>query len=145
MPAFAAAAASLGVELTVPERTQSVVLTRMPGRASAMPPRERIAAFAVTGATLAVHLAIPLIEQIVEELTPHYGAGCPAAVVVRASWPEELILRGTLADIAGQVAAAKPERMAMILVGPAIAAEDFAESALYSAGYPRRFRGKEDT
>lgn len=145
VPAFAAAAATLGVELTVPELAQTVVLTRMPGRASAMPAGDRIAAFAATGATLAIHLAIQSIERIVDELTPHYGADCPAAVVVRASWPEELILRGTLADIAAQVAAAKPERMALILVGRAVAAGEFAESALYSAGYRRRFRGTEGT
>lgn len=145
VPAFAAAAATLGMELTVPELAQSVVLTRMPGRASAMPPGERIAAFAATGATLAIHLAIQSIERIVDELIPHYGTDCPAAVVVRASWPEELILRGTLADIAAQVAAAKPERMALILVGRAVAADGFAESALYSPGYRRRFRGAEGT
>src|SRR5580704_4683524 len=94
VPAFAAAAAALGTELTVPEVAQSVVLTRMPGRASAMPRGEQLAAFAVTGATLAIHLAIPMIEKIVAELTPFYGADCPAAVVVRASWPQEIVLRG---------------------------------------------------
>lgn len=145
VPAFAAAAAALGVELTLPELAQSVVLTRMPGRASAMPSRERIAAFAATGATLAIHLAIQSIERIVDELLPQYGADCPVAVVVRASWPEERILRGTLADIAAQVAAAQPGRMALVLVGRAVAADGFAESALYSAGYRRRFRGAEDT
>ncbi|MFL5289488.1 MAG: precorrin-4 C(11)-methyltransferase [Rhodopila sp.] len=143
VPAFAAAAAQLGVELTVPELTQSVVLTRMPGRASAMPAAEKLTAFAATGATLAVHLAIQSLSRIVAELTPHYGPDCPVAVVVRATWPEELILRGTLADIEVRVAAAKPERMAVVLVGPALSAEEFAESALYSAGYPRRFRGAE--
>ena len=90
VPAFAAAAAALGSELTVPEVAQSVVLTRMPGRASAMPEREKLAAFAATGATLAIHLAIPAIDKIVAELTPFYGADCPAAVVVRASWPQEI-------------------------------------------------------
>ena len=89
VPAFAAAAAALGTELTVPEVAQSVVLTRMPGRASAMPEGEQLAAFAATGATLAIHLAIPAIATIVRELTPFYGADCPAAVVVRASWPQE--------------------------------------------------------
>lgn len=143
VPAFAAAAVQLGVELTVPELAQSVVLTRMPGRASAMPPGEKIAAFAATGATLAIHLAIQSIDRIVAELTPYYGPSCPVAVVVRATWPEELILRGTLADIQARVAAAKPERMALILVGPALAAEDFSESALYSVDYRRRFRGAE--
>jgi precorrin-4/cobalt-precorrin-4 C11-methyltransferase len=141
VPAFAAAAAALGTELTVPEVAQSVVLTRMPGRASAMPEREKLAAFAATGATLAIHLATPVIDKIVAELTPFYGADCPAAVVVRASWPQEIVLRGTLADIAGQVAAAQAERTALVLVGRALAAEEFRDSALYDPGYQRRFRG----
>jgi precorrin-4/cobalt-precorrin-4 C11-methyltransferase len=141
VPAFAAAAAALGCELTVPEVAQSVVLTRMPGRASAVPAGERLAAFAATGATLAIHLAITAIETIVKELTPHYGADCPAAVVVRASWPDERILRGTLGDIAAKVAADPIERTALILVGRALAAEGFRDSALYDPDYRRRFRG----
>jgi precorrin-4/cobalt-precorrin-4 C11-methyltransferase len=141
VPAFAAAAAALGTELTVPEVAQSVVLTRMPGRASAMPRAEQLTAFAATGATLAIHLAIPAIETIVRELTPFYGADCPAAVVVRASWPQELILRGTLGDIAAKVAAAPIERTALVLVGRALAAEGFRDSALYDPDYRRRFRG----
>ena len=99
MPAFAAAAAVLGRELTVPELAQSVVLTRMPGRASAMPEGETLAAFAATGATLVIHLAIQSLAAIVEELSPLYGADCPVAVVVRASWPESASLRGTLGTI----------------------------------------------
>jgi precorrin-4/cobalt-precorrin-4 C11-methyltransferase len=141
VPAFAAAAAALGTELTVPEVAQSVVLTRMPGRASAMPERETLAAFAATGATLAIHLAIPVIDKIVAELTPFYGADCPAAVVVRASWPQEIVLRGTLSDIAEKVAATQAERTALVLVGRALAAQEFRDSALYDPGYQRRFRG----
>jgi precorrin-4/cobalt-precorrin-4 C11-methyltransferase len=141
VPAFAAAAAALGTELTVPEVAQSVVLTRMSGRASAMPERETLAAFAATGATLAIHLAIPVIDKIVAELTPFYGADCPAAVVVRASWPQEIVLRGTLSDIAEKVAAAQAERTALVLVGRALAAKEFRDSALYDPGYQRRFRG----
>jgi precorrin-4/cobalt-precorrin-4 C11-methyltransferase len=143
VPAFAAAAAALGRELTVPEVAQSVVLTRMGGRASRMPEGERLAAFAATGATLAIHLAIPAIATIVAELTPFYGADCPVAVVVRASWPDERIVRGTLGDIAAKAAADPIERTALILVGRALAAEDFRESALYDADYRRRFRGAE--
>jgi precorrin-4/cobalt-precorrin-4 C11-methyltransferase len=143
VPAFAAAAAALGRELTVPEVAQSVVLTRMGGRASRMPEGERLAAFAATGATLAIHLAIAAIETIVKELTPFYGADCPVAVVVRASWPDERIIRGTLGDIAGKVAADPIERTALILVGRALAAEEFRESALYDLDYRRRFRGGE--
>jgi len=141
VPAFAAAAAAIGVELTVPEVAQSLVLTRMPGRASRMPEGERLAVFAASQATLAIHLAIHRIEAIVAELEPFYGADCPVAVVVRASWSDERILRGTLGDIAAQVAAEPIERTAIVLVGRALAAEDFRDSALYDPDYRRRFRG----
>jgi precorrin-4/cobalt-precorrin-4 C11-methyltransferase len=141
VPAFAAAAAALGRELTLPGVAQSLVLTRTSGRASAMPERERLAAFAATGATLAIHLSIHALAAVVAELTPHYGADCPAAIVARASWPDERIIRGTLADIASLGAAAALERTALILVGRALGADDFRESALYSADYVRRFRG----
>jgi precorrin-4/cobalt-precorrin-4 C11-methyltransferase len=141
VPAFAAAAAALGCELTVPEIAQSVVLTRAGGRASRMPEKEKLAAFAASGATLVIHLAIQAIETIVQELTPFYGPDCPAAVVFQASTPAQRVLRGTLADIAAQVSQARIERTALILVGRAIAAEDFRESALYDADYRRRFRG----
>src|SRR5579871_6458105 len=100
VPAFAAAAAALGCELTVPEVAQSVVLTRMPGRASAMPKTEQLASFAATGATLAIHLAVTSIDRIVNELAPFYGDDCPAVIVARASWPDERVIRGTLGDIA---------------------------------------------
>ncbi len=141
VPAFAAAAAALECELTVPEVTQSVVLTRVGGRASRMPEKEKLAAFAATGATLVIHLAIHAIDAIVDELTPFYGTDCPAAVVVQASTPAQRILRGTLGDIAAKAAAARIERTALILVGRAIAVEDFRDSALYDAEYRRRFRG----
>ena len=141
VPAFSAAAAALACELTVPEIAQSVVLTRVPGRASRMPEKERLATFAASGATLVVHLAIHAVETIVKELTPFYGADCPAAVVVRVSASGERILRGTLADIAAKVAAERVERTALILVGRALAAQDFRDSALYDADYRRRFRG----
>jgi precorrin-4/cobalt-precorrin-4 C11-methyltransferase len=143
VPAFAAAAAVLGCELTVPELTQSVVLTRVPGRASQMPESERLATFAATGATLAIHLAIQSIDTVVSELIPHYGADCPAAVVARATWPDQRALRGTLGDIAAKVAAEPIERTAVILVGRALAAEGFRDSALYDATYQRRFRGRD--
>ncbi|HEY7666342.1 MAG TPA: precorrin-4 C(11)-methyltransferase [Xanthobacteraceae bacterium] len=141
VPAFAAAAAALGCELTIPELAQSVVLTRVGGRASAMPAGERLAAFAATGATLVIHLAIHAIDAAVAELSPFYGADCPVAVVVRASWPDERTLNGTLGTIGAMVAAEPIERTALILVGPALAAEQFRESALYDPGYQRRFRG----
>ena len=140
VPAFAAAAAALGRELTVPEVAQSVVLTRTSGRASAMPETERLAAFAQTGATLAIHLSIHVIERVVDELLPAYGADCPAAVVWRASWPDERVLRGALGTIAPMVRAEGLERTALILVGRALDASGFRDSALYSADYDRRFR-----
>jgi precorrin-4/cobalt-precorrin-4 C11-methyltransferase len=141
VPAFAAAAAALECELTVPELAQSVVLTRVSGRASRMPETEKLATFAASGATLAIHLAIHAIDTIVEELAPFYGIDCPAAVVVQASAPTQRIVRGTLADIAAKVAAEGIDRMALILVGRALAARDFRDSALYDADYRRRFRG----
>jgi precorrin-4/cobalt-precorrin-4 C11-methyltransferase len=140
VPAFAAAAAVLGRELTVPEVAPTVVLTRVSGRASRMPERETLAAYAATGATLAIHLAIPTLDTIVAELTPHYGTDCPVAVVARATWPDERIIRGTLADIAGKLATVPIERSALVLVGRALAAEGFRESALYDPEYRRRFR-----
>jgi len=140
VPAFAAAAAALGCELTVPELAQSVVLTRISGRASAMPPRETLEAFAATGATLAVHLAIHALERIVATLLPHYGAQCPVAIVVRASWLDQRILRGKLGDIVTLHAASPAERTALLLVGPALSASGFRDSALYDADYRRRFR-----
>jgi precorrin-4/cobalt-precorrin-4 C11-methyltransferase len=141
VPAFAAAAAALRRELTVPEIAQSVVLTRVSGRASRMPEGESLAAFAATGATLAIHLAIHTLDRVVAELIPLYGADCPVAVVAYASWPEEKIVRGTLGDIGARLLAQHIERTALILVGRALAAGDFRDSALYDANYRRRFRG----
>ncbi len=140
VPAFAAAAAVLGRELTVPGLAQSVVLTRMPGRASRMPEGERLPAFAASGATLAIHLAIQALDAIVEQFTPHYGADCPVAVVMRASWPDERVLRGTLGDIRAKLAVEPMERTALVFVGRCLEAENFEENALYSTDYHRRFR-----
>lgn len=140
VPSFAAAAAALSRELTLPGVAQSVVLTRTSGRASAMPATETLAAFAATRATLAIHLSIHAIDRVVAELTPAYGPDCPVAVVVRASWPEERILRSTLAGIADAVRREGIERTALILVGPALDAAGFDDSALYASGYDRRFR-----
>jgi precorrin-4/cobalt-precorrin-4 C11-methyltransferase len=140
VPAFAAAAAALQRELTLPEVAQSLVLTRTSGRASAMPERETLPIFAQSGATLAIHLSIHVLARVVEELTPFYGPECPVALVYRASWPDETIVRGTLADIETLAAPAPMERTALILVGPSLGAEDFRESALYDASYDRRFR-----
>ncbi|HEV3044117.1 MAG TPA: precorrin-4 C(11)-methyltransferase [Roseiarcus sp.] len=141
VPSFAAAAAALKRELTLPEIAQSLALTRTGGRASPMPAKETLANFAATGATLAIHLSIHALERVVAELTPFYGADCPAAVVYRASWPDESVTEATLATIVAEVAETKIERTALILVGPALAARDFRASALYDAAYQRRFRG----
>jgi len=124
----------------LPEVAQSLVLTRNGGRASSMPATETLAAFARTKATLAVHLSIHALDRVVAELTPYYGGDCPVAIVFRASWPDERILRGTLATIAAQVAAEPIERTALILVGEVLAAKAFRDSALYDADYQRRFR-----
>lgn len=141
VPAFAAASAALARELTLPEVAQSVVLTRTSGRASSMPESESLEAFAATRATLAVHLSIHAIADVVQRVLPYYGADCPAAVVYRASWPEEQIVRGTLATIVAQASEMAVERTALILIGEALGREDFRESALYSVDYRRRFRG----
>ncbi|TCM86582.1 precorrin-4 C(11)-methyltransferase [Rhodovulum steppense] len=139
VPSFAAAAAALGAELTLPGLAQSLVLTRTPGRASSMPEGERLANFAATGATLAIHLSIHNLARVVADLTPAYGADCPVAVVYRASWPDQRILRATLATIEAAIPDGI-ERTALILVGPALAAEGFDESCLYATDYDRRFR-----
>lgn len=140
VPAFAAASAALKRELTLPEVSQSLVLTRTSGRASAMPEGETLAAFAATGATLALHLSIQALPRVVEDLLPHYGADCPIAVVVKASWPDERIVRATLGTILEAAGENTPERTALILVGRVLEAEDFRDSALYDSDYRRRFR-----
>jgi precorrin-4/cobalt-precorrin-4 C11-methyltransferase len=139
VPSFAAAAAALGVELTLPGLVQSVVLTRTDGRATRMPARETLSAFGATGATLALHLSVHLIDKLVAELEPHYGPHCPVAVVWRASWPDQRIIRATLATLKATVPEAV-ERTALILVGPALAQKGFEESRLYAGDYDRRYR-----
>jgi precorrin-4/cobalt-precorrin-4 C11-methyltransferase len=142
VPAFAAAAAALSQELTLPEVAQTVVLTRTSGRASSMPSGETLDAYAATGATLAIHLSIHAIDKIVATLVPHYGADCPVAVVYRASWPDERIVRATLGTIAVEIAKTPIERTALILIGKVLGTRTFRDSALYDASYQRRFRGR---
>lgn len=137
VPAFAAAAAALRRELTVPGVGQTVVLSRIAQRATPMPPGEDLPSLGAVGATLVLHLAVQRIEQVVTELTPHYGTDCPAAVVAYASQENEVLLRGTLGDIAAQVHAAGVKRTAVILVGEVLAAEGFRDSHLYSAARDR--------
>jgi len=139
VPSFAAAAAALETELTLPGLAQSVVLTRTPGRASTMPAGETLANFAATGATLAIHLSIGNLDNVIADLTPCYGADCPVAVVYRASWPDQQIIRSTLAALKVDVTE-NITRTALILVGPALAGEGFDESCLYAADYDRRYR-----
>jgi precorrin-4/cobalt-precorrin-4 C11-methyltransferase len=137
VPAFAAAAAALRRELTIPEVAQTVILTRHARNASAMPPGEELEALASHGATLVIHLGVQAIEELTATLAQAYGECCPAAVVARASLPDELVLRGTLASIAAEVRAAGIKRTAIIVVGPALAAEGFRDSHLYSAARAR--------
>ena len=140
VPAFAAAAAALQAELTVPGVAQTVVLTRHARRATAMPPGEELDGLAAHGATLVLHLATQALDELAPRLAAHYGESCPAAVVARASWPDELVLQGTLATIAGQVRGAGVRRTATVLVGPALAGDGAAgacTSHLYAAGRDR--------
>ena len=140
VPSFAAAAAALKRELTLPEVAQTVILTRTSTRSSPMPETEALARLAATRATLAIHLSVANLVRVVRELTPVLGADCPAAVVYRASWPDETVIRGTLGDIRARVKAAGITRTALILVGRALGAETFAESALYSPAHGHTFR-----
>jgi precorrin-4/cobalt-precorrin-4 C11-methyltransferase len=137
VPAFAAAAAALGRELTVPGVAQTVILTRTAVRATPMPPGEDLATLGRSRATMVLHLAVHRIAELVAELTPNYGPQAPVAVVARASRADELIVRGTLADIAAQVTAAGITRTAVVIVGDALRAAHFPDSHLYSKARPR--------
>jgi precorrin-4/cobalt-precorrin-4 C11-methyltransferase len=139
VPSFAAAAAALEAELTLPGVSQSVVLTRTSGRASAMPKGETLSAFAATGAVIAIHLSVHVLDKVIAELLPHYGVDCPAAVVWRASWPDQRVIRATLGTLQASLGN-ELERTAVILVGRALDATDFDESRLYAADYDRRYR-----
>jgi precorrin-4/cobalt-precorrin-4 C11-methyltransferase len=137
VPAYAAAAAALGQELTIPKVAQSIVLTRMSMKSTSMPTGETLENFARTGATLAIHLGIRALREIERVLVPHYGSDCPVVVAYRVGWPDQKILRGTLSDIRLKVRAEKITRTALILVGPALAPDQvFQDSALYD---PEKF------
>ncbi|MGN8160686.1 precorrin-4 C(11)-methyltransferase [Salinisphaera sp. SWV1] len=140
VPAFAAAAAALGQELTVPEVGQSLIITRTQGRASNMPARETLETFAVSGTTLAIHLSLQVIAEVVERLLPSYGADCPAAIVQRASWAEQRIVRAPLADLVAAADTLAAKRNAIIFVGPVVGATDFNESKLYDPTHASRYR-----
>lgn len=137
VPAFAAAAAALGRELTVPTVGQTVILTRVAQRATPMPAGEDLATLGRSGALIVLHLAARHVERVVAELLPHYGADCPAAVVAMASRPDELVLRGTLETIAAQTTSAGITRTAVIMVGRTLGAEQFSDSYLYSTDRER--------
>ena len=139
VPSFAAAAAAIEAELTLPGLSQSVVLTRTSGRASAMPEGEKLSAFAATGAVLAIHLSVHVLDKVIAELVPHYGADCPVAIVWRASWPDQRIVRATLGTLRSSLGD-ELERTAIILVGRTLDASEFNDSRLYAADYDRRYR-----
>ncbi len=140
VPAYAAAAATLKRELTLPGIAQTVILTRTAMKASAMPEGEELARLGASGATLAIHLSVRNLTHVVEALTPHYGADCPVAVVYRASWPDELVIEGTLADIRAKVRASKITRTALILVGRVLGESGFDDSSLYDPGHAHVLR-----
>ncbi len=138
--AFAAAAAALGQELTLPGVSQTVILTRTSRKSSSMPKGENLERLGRSGATLAIHLSIRNLRHVQRALEPLYGADCPAVAVYRASWPEQMVIRGTLADIAGKVRSARITRTALLLVGHVLATDDFDDSALYDAEHAHLLR-----
>ncbi|MGB0683807.1 MAG: precorrin-4 C(11)-methyltransferase [Magnetovibrionaceae bacterium] len=135
VPAYAAAAAALKCELTLPDVSQSIVLTRTAMKSSAMPNNETLDVFGASGATLAIHLSVRNLRAVVRDLEPHYGTDCPVVVIYRASWPDQQIIRGRLDDIQDKVRAAKITRTALILVGRVFDETAFSDSALYSAAH----------
>lgn len=140
--AYAAAAAAMGQELTIPEVAQTVILTRTAMKSSSMPKGEDLDTLGRTGATLAIHLSVRNLLAIERELTPHYGADCPVVVAYRVGWPDQMFVRGTLADIRDKVRAEKITRTALIFIGPALSETDFRDSALYDGAYPHVLRPK---
>jgi len=140
--AYAAAAAALGIELTIPEVAQTVILTRTAMKSSAMPPGEDLDTLGRTGATLAIHLSVRNLLEVERRLTPHYGADCPVIVAYRVGWPDQQFIHGTLATIRAKVRAAKITRTALILLGPALADTDFRDSALYDGAHRHILRPK---
>ena len=142
VPAFAAVAAVLKTEFTLPEIAQTVILTRTAMQASAMPDGETLEELGRSKATLAIHLSIRNLGYIERALTPHYGADCPVVVAYRVTWPDQLIIRGTLSTIAKKVRAAKLTRTALIIVGPVLDAHDFRDSALYDGAHEHVLRNR---
>jgi len=144
VPSFAAAAAVLRRELTLPEIAQTVILTRTATRSSPMPERERLERLGASGATLAIHLSVNNLARVVRELTPHYGPDCPAIVACRVSWPDERFIRGTLADIRDKVKKAGITRTALVLVGRALGDGEAPDSRLYAADHHHLMRPRRE-
>lgn len=142
VPAFAAAAAAMGQELTIPEVAQTLILTRTAMKSSAMPQGEELESLGRTGATLAIHLSIRNLLEVERALTPFYGADCPAVIAYRVGWPDQAIIRGSLSTLREQARAQKITRTALIFVGPALGETDFRDSALYDAAHPHILRPK---
>ncbi len=140
VPAFAAAAARLATELTLPEISQTIILTRTSGKASPMPPGESLEVLGASGATLAIHLSVRNLAYVETALTPHYGADCPAVIVYRATWPDEQIIRTTLGEMRARVREAKITRTALVFVGRVFDQGDFRDSRLYAADYAHLLR-----
>lgn len=140
VPAFAAAAAAIGCELTIPEVAQSIILTRTAMQSSEMPKGEELSNLGKAGTTMAIHLSVRNLRHVERELTPHYGGDCPVVVAYRASWPDEQYIFGTLSTIQKQVRAAKLTRTALILVGPALKAKNYRDSALYDKNFSHILR-----
>ena len=142
VPAFAAAAAAMGQELTAPEVAQTIILTRTSMKSSAMPNGENLATLGASGGTMAIHLSVRNLLMVERELTPHYGADCPVVVAFRVGWPDETFIRGTLSDIRAKVRDAKLTRTALIFVGPVLGDASFPDSALYDGARPHILRPK---
>lgn len=144
VPAFAAAAAAMGRELTLPDVAQSIILTRTSVRASSMPAGETLEAFAKTGATLCVHLSVNNLKSVIDQLSPHLGNDCPVAVVYRASWPDQQIIHATLETVRAKVKAAGITRTALIMVGRVLGDAQFSDSKLYDAAHTHVLRGGDE-
>jgi precorrin-4/cobalt-precorrin-4 C11-methyltransferase len=142
VPAFAAAAAALKTEFTLPEIAQTVIITRTTMKASAMPDGEALEKLGASKATLAIHLSIRNLGYIERALTPHYGADCPVVVAYRVTWPDELFIHGTLSTIAKKVKEAKITRTALVLVGAVLGHTNFRDSALYHVDHEHVLRVK---
>ena len=144
VPAFAAAAAALKRELTLPHVAQSIILTRTSTHSSPMPPGEDLATLGQSGTTLALHLSVKNVASVVDQLLPHYGADCPVVVAYRVSWPDQSLIHGTLGDIQSRLAGHDIHRTALILVGRVLGESDFAESRLYAKDHSHVLRRSDD-